>query len=62
MFSKAGYKKGHRGGQPRCLDQHLRGSDSRKYLDMDKLRELDISEPSGKEPESYPQAVGGSDE
>lgn len=37
-------------------------SDSRKYLDMDKLRELDMTEPSGEEPESYPQAVGGSDE
>ena len=37
-------------------------SDRRKYLDMEKLRELDMSRRSGEEPESDPQAVGGSDE
>ena len=37
-------------------------SESRKYLDMDKLRELDIRGLSGEEPESDPPAVGGSDE
>ena len=37
-------------------------SESRKSLDMDKLRELDMSGLSGEEPESDPPAVGGSDE
>lgn len=37
-------------------------SDSRKYLDMDKLREIDMLKSSAQEPESYPQAVVGSDE
>ena len=37
-------------------------SDSRKYLDMDKLREFDMSESSGEEPESYPQPAAASDE
>ena len=37
-------------------------SESRRYLDMDKLRELDMSGLYGEEPESCPQAVVGSDE
>lgn len=37
-------------------------SDSRKYLDMDKLREMDMMHPKGGSPESCPQAVVGSDE
>ena len=32
-------------------------SDRRKYLDMDKLRELDMSKCTGEEPESYSQSV-----
>ena len=37
-------------------------SDSRKYLDMDKLRELDMSKCTGEESESYSQSAAASDE
>ena len=36
--------------------------DDRKYLDMDKLREMDMLSKSGADPESYPQSQAGSDE
>lgn len=36
--------------------------EDRKYLDMDKLREQDMLREQAEEPESYPQAVVGSDE
>ena len=37
-------------------------SDSRKYLDMDKLRELDMSKCTGEKSESYSQSAAASDE
>ena len=36
--------------------------DDRKYLDMDKLKEMDMLIESGGGPESYPQSQDGSDE